>query len=124
MNALGTHLLIELKQCNPRLLDNLGYIKETLLAVARLMDSQVVGESFHRFTPQGVTGVLVIAESHISLHTWPELGYAAADIFTCGANFEPEATARLIIDRMESQEPSMQVVERGLSLAVAPVVGS
>ena len=62
-----------------------------MVAAAQIMDAQIIGESFHRFNPQGVTGVLAIAESHLSIHTWPELDYAAADIFTCGSSFQPKA---------------------------------
>ena len=114
MNALGTHLLLELRQCNPRLLDDLNFVKETMIAAAEFMDAQIIGESFHRFKPQGVTGVLSIAESHLSIHTWPELNYAAADIFTCGASFQPQAAAQIIIDRMESKDPSIQIIKRGI----------
>ncbi len=114
MNALGTHLLLELRQCNPRLLDDLEFVKETMIAAAEFMDAQIIGESFHRFNPQGVTGVLSIAESHLSIHTWPELDYAAADIFTCGASFQPQAAAQIIIDRMESKDPSIQIIKRGI----------
>ena len=74
---------------------------------------RIIGESFHRFNPQGITGVLAIAESHLSIHTWPELGYAAADIFTCGSSFQPQAAARLIIERMESKDPSIQINQAG-----------
>ncbi len=114
MNAVGTHLLLELRQCNPRLLDDLEFVKETMVAAAKLMDAQIIGESFHRFKPQGVTGVLAIAESHLSIHTWPELDYAAADIFTCGLSQDPRAAAQVIIDRMESKDSSIQIIKRGI----------
>ncbi len=118
MNALGTHLLLELRQCNPTSLNDLEFIKETMIAAAKFMDAQIIGESFHRFNPQGITGVLAIAESHLSIHTWPELGYAAADIFTCGSSFQPQAAARLIIERMESKDPSIQIIKRGVKTPV------
>ena len=114
MNALGTHLLLELRQCNPHRLDDLQFVKETMVAAARFMDAQIIGESFHRFNPQGITGVLAIAESHLSIHTWPELDYAAADIFTCGSSQNPQAAAQVIIERMESKDPSIQVIQRGV----------
>lgn len=123
MNALGIHLLLELRQCNPRLLDDLEYVKETMVEAAKFMDAQIIGESFHRFNPQGITGVLAIAESHLSIHTWPELDYAAADIFTCGLEQNPRAAARVIIERMESKDPSIQTIERGIE-APASVVRS
>ena len=116
MNALGTHLLIELRQCDPRYLDDLDYVRETMVAAAQIMDAQIIGESFHRFNPQGVTGVLAIAESHLSIHTWPELDYAAADIFTCGSSFQPQGAAQLLIDRLKSKDPSMQIIRRGIEV--------
>lgn len=114
MNALGTHLLLELRQCNPRLLDDLEYVKETVIEAAKFMDAQIIGESFHRFNPQGITGVLAIAESHLSIHTWPELDYAAADIFTCGPSIHIQGAAQLIIERMESKDSSIQIIKRGI----------
>ena len=114
MNALGTHLLLELRECNPQRLNDLEFVKETMIAAAKFMDAQIIGESFHRFNPQGITGVLAIAESHLSIHTWPELDYAAADIFTCGSSFHPQAAAQVIIERMESKDPSIRIIKRGI----------
>ena len=114
MNVLGLHLLLELKDCNPQLLDDLDYTRESLIQTAKQLGAHVVGESFHQFSPQGVTGILSIAESHISIHTWPEFGYAAADIFTCGSTFRPSDAADLLIQRFESQNPQTTEVRRGL----------
>ncbi len=116
MNVLGLHLLLELKECNPQLLNDLDYIREALLDTAHDVGATVVGESFHRFSPQGVTGILAIAESHISIHTWPEYGYAAADIFACGASFQPKEAAEMLISRLESRDPEIIQVQRGLPL--------
>ena len=74
----------------------------------------VVGESFHHFSPQGVTGILAIAESHISIHTWPEYGYAAADIFACGSSFEPKEAAELLAEQLESKDPDITEIQRGM----------
>ena len=114
MNVLGLHLLLELKECNPELLDNLEYTREALLQTAHELGATVVGESFHHFNPQGVTGILSIAESHISIHTWPEYGYAAADIFTCGSSFRPSEAADILIEQFESRNPELTEVRRGL----------
>ena len=114
MNVLGLHLLLELKECNPQLLNDLDYTRESLIQTAKKLGAHVVGESFHQFSPQGVTGILSIAESHISIHTWPEFGYAAADIFTCGSTFRPSDAADLLIKRFESQNPETTEVCRGL----------
>lgn len=114
MNVLGMHVLLELKECNPELLDNLDHIRNSLIRAANDLGAHVVGESFHQFSPQGVTGILSIAESHISIHTWPEFGYAAADIFTCGDTFHPRDAAEILIRLLESKDPDITEVQRGL----------
>jgi S-adenosylmethionine decarboxylase len=78
----------------------------------------VLGNSFHHFNPQGVSGVVVIAESHISIHTWPEHGYAAVDVFTCGTSVEPEKAAGVLIEGLESENHSIMEVQRGVLVTV------
>ena len=119
MNVLGTHLLLELKDCNPQLLDDLDYIRESLIQTAKDIGAHVVGESFHQFSPQGVTGILSIAESHISIHTWPEYGYAAADIFSCGTSFRPREAANKLAEALECRNPEIKEIKRGLSVQEA-----
>ncbi len=114
MNVLGTHVLLELRECDPQLLDDLVYIREQLLNAAATVDAHVIGESFHQFSPQGVTGILSIAESHISIHTWPEHGYAAADIFTCGDQTKPDRAVAYIIAALRCQDPEITQIRRGL----------
>ena len=113
MTVLGCHVLLELKDCNPVLLNDLTYIRQAMLTAAHDVGATVVGESFHRFSPQGVTGILAIAESHISIHTWPEHGYAAADIFTCGASFSPMDAASRLAEQLESRDAEFKEIERG-----------
>ncbi len=119
MNVLGLHLLLELKECNPSLLDDLNHIRSALLQAAHDAGTQVIGESFHRFSPHGVTGILAIAESHISIHTWPEFGYAAADIFACGTAFRPREAAAILVKKLESRDPEIIEIPRGLTLKAA-----
>ena len=114
MNVLGIHLLLELRQCNPALLNDMDHIRASLIAAAESVDAHVVGESFHRFNPQGVTGILAIAESHISIHTWPEYSYAAADVFTCGSSFHPQIIADLLIEKLECLDPYIHEIQRGM----------
>ncbi len=113
MNALGTHLLIDLNDCKPDLLDDLLYIKQAMLGAAQEAGATVVGENFHKFNPMGVTGIVAIAESHLCIHTWPEHGYAAADIFTCGAEFKPRKAADMIIERLGCARPEITEIKRG-----------
>ena len=113
MNALGKHLLLELKDCDKKVLNDLGFIKSALLVAASESGAIVLGESFLQFSPQGVSGV-VIAESHLFIHTWPEYGYAAADIFTCGNSVRPEKAAGIIIEKLRSNSHSIIEIQRGI----------
>ena len=77
MAALGKHLLLELMDCDHELLNDVEYLREVLSDVARRIGATVIKDSFYQFTPQGVSGVVIIAESHVSIHTWPEHNFAA-----------------------------------------------
>ena len=114
MKALGKHLLLELNDCNPKLLNDINYIREIMLAAANESGATVLGEAFHQFSPQGVSGVILIAESHLSVHTWPEHGYAGADIFTCGTRVKPEKAAEVIIARLKPKTHSIILMDRGM----------
>ena len=114
MNALARHLLLELKICNEEVLDNLDFLKDCLNEAAIQSGATVVGESFYHFSPCGVSGVVNIAESHISIHTWPEYKYAAVDVFTCGDDVNPEKAATLITERLGAQSHSLIELRRGI----------
>jgi len=114
LDALGKHLLVELNNCDHKMLDDINFIKEVMLAAANASGATVLGESFHQFSPQGVSGVLIIAESHLTIHTWPEHGYAGADIFTCGTRVQPEKAAEVIIARMKPKTHSIIQMYRGM----------
>ncbi len=114
MNALGKDLLLELKDCNKEVLNDLSFIRGTLLAAASEAGATVLGESFHQFDPQGVSGVVIIAESHLFIHTWPECGYAAVDIFTCGNSVQPEKAAQTLIRELGAKNHSVLEIQRGI----------
>jgi len=114
LNALGRHLLLELKICNEEVLDDLGFLKNCLNEAAIKSGATVVGESFYHFSPCGVSGVVNIAESHIAIHTWPEYGYAAVDVFTCGGDVDPERAARWITEKLGAQNHSLIELRRGI----------
>ena len=118
MNALGRHLLVELQDCNREALNDLDFIRDAMVQAAVDCGAVVLGESFHRFSPQGVSGVVVIAESHLSIHTWPEFGYAALDIFTCGTDVQPEKAADVMVEKLESKNHSLQEIQRGILMTV------
>jgi len=114
LNALGKHLLLELKDCDKEVLNDVAFLKGALLAAASECGATVLGESFHQFNPHGVSGVMVIAESHLFIHTWPEYGYAAADIFTCGNSVQPEKAAQLLIRKLGAKNHSIVEIRRGI----------
>lgn len=114
MNALGKHLLLELKDCDKKALNDLSFLKGLLVAAATESGAAVLDESFRQFSPQGVSGVVIIAESHLFIHTWPEHGYAAADIFTCGNSVQPQKAAEILIKKLNSKNHSVMEIPRGI----------
>ncbi|MEK6690652.1 MAG: adenosylmethionine decarboxylase [Nitrospirota bacterium] len=114
MYALGTHLLVELKDCNSKILGNLKEVKDAMVDAAKKAKATIVDVSFHQFSPFGISGMVVIAESHLSIHTWPEYNYAAVDIFTCGETIKPEDAAAYLIKRFQSKNPSIVEMRRGI----------
>ena len=115
MEPIGRHLLLELKDCNRELLSDLDFLRNTLLSAAREAGATIMGDSFHVFEPYGgVSGVVIIAESHLSIHTWPEYGYAAVDIFTCGDSLHPELAVDLLTNALEAKNTSTLELKRGI----------
>lgn len=111
MNVLGKHLIVELLGCQFDTLDDLHGVSAILLDTAKFLKVTILQHKFHKFAPQGVSGYILISESHISIHTWPERGYAAVDLFTCGETnllegleflkkkFKPKEVKHLLIQR-------------------------
>ncbi len=114
--ALGTHILLELTNCPAQLLLEQDALAATLVEAADTAGATVVKPVFHQFSPHGLSGVVVIAESHIAVHTWPEHGYAAIDIFTCG---DPVVASRIqseIERRFAPARATAQTINRGPSI--------
>ncbi|MFH0932891.1 MAG: adenosylmethionine decarboxylase [Nitrospirota bacterium] len=114
MYALGTHLLIELRDCNPEILKSLEKVKKILISAAKEAKATIIDNSFHEFNPFGISGVVVIAESHLTIHTRPEYCYAAVDIFTCGDVIKPELAVSYLIKKFECKNPSIVEMKRGI----------
>lgn len=106
--------MVELKDCNAKLLNDIKKIEEILVTAANEAKATVIESRFHEFSPFGVSGVVVIAESHLTIHTWPEYCYAAVDIFTCGETLKPSVAANYLISKLQSRNPSMVEMKRGL----------
>ena len=114
MPTVGKHLLLDLKECSQKPLDDLDFIRSVLSSVANEAGVPILGESFHQFHPQGVSGVVLVSGAHLCIHTWPEFSYAAIDIFTYGDQFQPEEAAKLLIEKLEAKDPSIVELKRGL----------
>ena len=116
MHALGTHVLLELKDCNSKVLNDIKKVEGIMVSAAKEAKASIIDTSFHKFSPFGISGMVVIAESHLSIHTWPEYRYAAIDIFTCGDVLKPEVAVHHLIQKFQSKDPSMVEMKRGLLL--------
>ena len=114
MLTLGKHFIVELSECNLEVLNDLSKVKEILSQAAVNANAEVKELAFHHFYPQGVSGVVVIAESHISVHTWPENGYAALDIYTCGEKADPRIACEYIAKEFSAGTVHMTEINRGI----------
>ncbi len=113
MDPLGRHILLELEECHFKILNDLKKVEAVLLEAARLANATIIESRFHYFSPLGISGVVVIAESHFTIHTWPEFDYAAVDIFTCGKRLEPKLATEYMIRTFGSKKPAVVAIERG-----------
>ncbi len=114
LHQLGTHLIVELTGCDFRNLDDEGKIRDLMVHAAKKARATVLDATFHKFSPQGVSGVVVLAESHMSIHTWPELGYAAVDVFTCGDYAMPHRAVDELVSALKPQRTDVQEMPRGV----------
>ncbi len=89
MKALGKHLIIEFYDCDHESVTDPKKVENIMISAAKAAKATIVSSSFHTFNPFGVSGVVVIAESHLAIHTWPEYNYASLDVYTCGEEVNP-----------------------------------
>ena len=112
MESSGRHLIVELHGCNAETLNDLKRIEALMRLAAESAKATIVASVFHPFSPQGVTGVVVVEESHLSIHTWPEFGYAAVDFYTCGACL-PERAYDVLKEGLAAQRAEVMEIRRG-----------
>jgi S-adenosylmethionine decarboxylase proenzyme len=112
-SPFGKHILAEYSECECTFLDSEPDIRSLMLEAATRSGATVVGDIFHHFSPQGVTGVVVVAESHLAIHTWPEFGYASVDIFTCGIRVDPWIGFEYIKEKLQSKRWVSKEIARG-----------
>ena len=112
------HLLLELYRCDYEKLNDESFLRCALNKAAKLAKATVLNLISNKFEPHGVTAIALLAESHISIHTWPESNYSAIDIFTCGQNMLPELASQYLINALKAEEHSLRIIDRNPPFAV------
>lgn len=109
----GKHLLIGLFDCNKELIDDLDFVQEVFINASKEARAEVLSVSFRKFQPNGISGVVIISESHLTIHSWPEEGYCAIDIFTCGNKAKPFRALGYINKKLQGKKCSVIQLDRG-----------
>ena len=112
------HFLLELYRCDSEKLNDESYLRCILNNAAKIANATVLNLISNKFEPQGVTAIALLAESHLSIHTWPEVQYSAVDIFTCGKNMNPDISCKYLINALMAKEHLLRVIDRNPSLKV------
>jgi S-adenosylmethionine decarboxylase len=112
--SIGHHYIVEASGCDPDILGDVGRVQQILVKAAEVAGAKVWAVSFHRFHPYGVSGVVVISESHLSVHTWPEFKYAAMDIYTCGDQVDPEKGIECAVEAFKASSSHITEMTRGI----------
>lgn len=113
MKSLGQQIIAEFYECDKEVLNDTAQVERIMCQAALDAGATIVTQTFHKFSPHGVSGAVIIAESHLAIHTWPEYGYAAVDLFTCGDTVIPEAAYRTLKEGLGSQRASTMEMKRG-----------
>jgi len=116
VQALGRHMLLELFDCDPEAINSLDVVKSSMVEAAKRAQATIVDVVFHEFNPFGISGVVVIAESHLAIHTWPEYRYAAVDVFSCGDALRPQVAADYLVEQLGAARASVVELQRGVFL--------
>lgn len=112
--SLGRHLIAELYECDEEILNDVQMIEYHMKKAAIECGATIVTSTFHRFLPHGVSGAIIISESHLAIHTWPEYNYASLDIYTCGDSVDPWMALDYLKEVFRSKRQEMEEYKRGL----------
>jgi len=112
-NSLGRHVLAEIYECSFDILNDVQQVEQIMVNAALESGAEIREVVFHKFSPQGVSGVVVISESHLAIHTWPELGYAAVDVFTCGDRVNPWDACNYLTRMFKAGHMTASEMKRG-----------
>ncbi len=121
MIALGRHIIAELYECDVEKIDDVSFVEQCMLVAAEKAGATVINSTFHHFSPYGVSGVIVIQESHFSIHCWPEYGYASIDIYTCGETVDPWIAYDYLKSEFKASHGSTMELNRGQSNLIGGV---
>ena len=113
MSTLGRHIIVEFYNCQPEIINSVVQIEQHMEAAASTAGATVINTTFHHFSPYGVSGVVVIQESHLAIHTWPEYGYASVDLFTCGDTVDPWVSYEYLKNAFKASHGSAVEMRRG-----------
>ncbi|WP_214824684.1 adenosylmethionine decarboxylase [Exiguobacterium algae] len=114
MDTMGRHIITELWECNPEKLNDIDYIERLFVDAALRSGAEVREVAFHKFAPHGVSGVVIISESHLTIHSFPEHGYASVDVFTCGDRIDPATASEYIAEGLDAKVREDVKLERGM----------
>ncbi len=112
-HSIGKHWMLEIYGCNSEKLKTIDFVQKTLHESAQIAGATIVNENFHQFSPFGVSGVIVIEESHFTIHTWPEHHYAAVDIFTCGTSIDVQKAIDFLKQHFDAIKIEVKYWDRG-----------
>lgn len=113
-STIGHHYIVEASGCDPKIIGSVEKVQQILVKAAEIAGSHVWAISFSKFPPNGVSGVVVISESHISTHTWPEMRYGALDIYTCGNSGDPEKAVIYAVEAFGATTSHITEITRGI----------
>ena len=114
IKTLGRHLVAEFYQCDHRIISDVRKIEEIMVGAAKHAKATIVDVVFHNFNPNGISGVIVIQESHLAIHTWPEYNFASVDIFTCGSSVKPWRAYDYLHKHFKAKNVTSMEMQRGL----------
>jgi S-adenosylmethionine decarboxylase len=113
-DGLGLHILMEFNECDAEILNDMVFLEHAMNKAAEVSKATIIKSVFHQFSPQGVTGVVVVAESHLAIHTWPEHGYAAVDFFTCNSGMDYMKAYDFLKEQLDSKDHNYKSITRGI----------
>lgn len=120
MDTMGRHVIAEMWDCNIDILNDMGKIEQIFVDAALKSGAEIREVAFHKFAPQGVSGVVIISESHLTIHSFPEHGYASIDVYTCGDTIDPNVACDYIAESLDSKRLERVEVPRGLGPIQVP----